>query len=131
MKAAAVADFRPAEIATHKWKKRQQMRNEQCLRLALEPTTDILAELGESQDSGVFVVGFAAETENLIENARNKLRDKNCNLVVANDVSVVGSGFASERNHVYLVTENKVVEIPEAHKNVVAHAILDHVAERL
>jgi phosphopantothenoylcysteine decarboxylase / phosphopantothenate---cysteine ligase len=91
---AAIADYKPAKVSTQKIKK----RNEPLL-LDLIPTRDILASLPK-QDRQFLVVGFAAETNNLEENAKKKLREKNCDIIVANDVSGADSGMESDTNEV-------------------------------
>ena len=94
--------------------------------LDLEPTPDILKEISASKTSQI-VVGFAAETENVLENARQKLVSKNLDAVVVNDVSREGIGFDSERNAVTIITHEAVIEVPEATKLEVAQRILDQV----
>jgi phosphopantothenoylcysteine decarboxylase/phosphopantothenate--cysteine ligase len=96
--AAAVADFRPAQPAQHKLKKRHRP----ITQLALTPTADILQELGERRTTQV-LVGFAAETEDLLAHAREKLQAKDVDLLVANDVTAAGSGFGSDTNRVVLL----------------------------
>jgi phosphopantothenoylcysteine decarboxylase/phosphopantothenate--cysteine ligase len=125
--AAAVADFRPATVADHKIKKAE--RREQ---LALEPTHDFLEELGRAKRPGQVLVGFAAETEDLVANARSKLERKNLDLVVANDVTAPGSGFEHDTNQVTLLGADGTVEArPMATKREVARAVLDAVVSRL
>jgi phosphopantothenoylcysteine decarboxylase / phosphopantothenate---cysteine ligase len=120
--AAAVADFRPAEVRTQKIKKQPDARS-----LELVPTTDILAEVARRQ-RGQLVVGFAAETENLVENARAKLEAKHLDLVVANDLTEPGAGFATHTNIVTLVFPGgRVVKLEKMDKLDVAHRILDEV----
>ncbi len=124
IKCAAVADFRPVAPAGHKVKK-----SDARLSLELQPTQDILAELGGKKGPRI-LVGFAAETENLVEYARSKLRAKNCDLVVGNQVGQAGSGFEAEENAVVLVSrEGDVVEVPRAPKRAIADRILDRVVE--
>jgi phosphopantothenoylcysteine decarboxylase/phosphopantothenate--cysteine ligase len=117
--AAAVADFKPVKAATQKIKK-----DTGGLILELERTEDILAAVGRRKD-GRLVVGFAAETENVIENARKKLRDKDADLIVANDVSRQDAGFDVETNRVALVSRSAVDQLPLQSKRDVAHRILD------
>jgi phosphopantothenoylcysteine synthetase/decarboxylase len=95
---AAVADYRPKNLQQQKIKK-----SAAALTLELEPTPDILASIRPSGFQG-FLVGFAAETEDLIKNATEKLRKKQCNLIIANDVSSVDTGFDSDLNCVTLIT---------------------------
>jgi phosphopantothenoylcysteine decarboxylase/phosphopantothenate--cysteine ligase len=120
--AAAVADYRPVEKLDHKIK-----RNKQPLTLSLEPTTDILASV--AQDKGErLVVGFAAETESVAENARNKLAAKNADLMVANDVTAEGAGFDLDTNIVSLFArDGRDLPLPRMSKSEVAHRILDEV----
>ena len=96
--AAAVSDFAPAEIAEHK------IKREVALKLDLQPTTDILAELGANRAPGQLLIGFAAETQNARENARKKLERKHLDAIVLNDVSKPGIGFGSERNAGEIIT---------------------------
>jgi phosphopantothenoylcysteine decarboxylase/phosphopantothenate--cysteine ligase len=91
---AAVADYKPAKVSAHKIKKRDE-----TLSLELIPTRDILASLGR-KDRQFLLLGFAAETKDLEENARKKLRQKNCDIIVANDVSKKNSGLESNENEV-------------------------------
>jgi phosphopantothenoylcysteine decarboxylase/phosphopantothenate--cysteine ligase len=118
--AAAVADFRPARTADQKIKK----DGNGGLTLELERTEDILAAVGRKKGVKV-VVGFAAETENVLDNARKKLLEKNADLIVANDVSRADSGFDVETNRVALVTRAQVEDLPVLSKRDVADRILD------
>jgi phosphopantothenoylcysteine decarboxylase/phosphopantothenate--cysteine ligase len=117
---AAVADYRPKVQARHKIKRGGPIS------LELEPTTDILAEVGRRRDKQV-LIGFAAETENVLENARKKLAAKSLDAIVANDVAQPGIGFDSERNAVTIITGDRVVEVPQSSKLVVAQRVLDEV----
>jgi phosphopantothenoylcysteine decarboxylase/phosphopantothenate--cysteine ligase len=94
--------------------------------LELEATPDILKELSLQKGSQI-VVGFAAETENVLENARQKLVSKNLDAIVVNDVSREGVGFDSERNAVTIISRDEVVEVPETTKWEVAQRVLDQV----
>lgn len=126
VKAAAVGDYRPAAVHKEKLKKKADP-----LVLNLERNPDILAELGRRKSRQI-LVGFAAETTDLLENARNKLMTKNLDLIVANDVTRPGSGFASETNSVTLLDRTGAAEqIPLQAKNEIAHLILDRVAALL
>lgn len=121
--AAAVADFRPAQPAQHKLKKRHRP----ITQLALTPTDDILQELGERRTTQV-LVGFAAETEDLLAHAREKLHAKHVDLLVANDVSAAGSGFGSDTNRVVLLaSDGEAEELPLLPKRDVAGRILDRI----
>ncbi len=120
---AAVADYRPTNPAAQKLKKTASR-----LSIELEPTTDILAEVGRQKGDRI-VIGFAAETQNLAAEGKRKLEAKNCDMVVANLVGLDGTGFESEENEVLLITrdaEPKV--IPRADKREIASRILDQIA---
>ena len=121
--AAAVADFRPATPSGRKIKKRRGPLTQ----LELEATDDILRELGERRTSQV-LVGFAAETEDLLAHAKEKLHAKGVDLLVANDVTAAGSGFGSDTNRVVLLTrEGAPEELPLLPKREVADCILDRI----
>ena len=120
IKTAAVADYRPKNAAGQKIKRKGAMS------LDLEPTSDILAEVARSKTSQI-IVGFAAETENVLENARKKLMTKGLDAIVVNDVSRQGIGFDSDRNAVTIITHNEVVEVPETTKWEVAQRVLDQI----
>jgi len=120
IKTAAVSDYRPKSAAGQKIKRKGTMN------LELEATADILRELASKKTSQV-VVGFAAETENALENARQKLVSKNLDAIVVNDVSREGLGFDSDRNAVTIITRDDVVEVPETTKWEVAQRVLDQV----
>ena len=122
VKTAAVADFRPKAAAGQKIKRKGEMS------LDLEPTADILAEVSRRKVSQI-VVGFAAETENVLENARKKLASKSLDAIVVNDVSREGIGFDSDRNAVTIISQSEVVEVPETSKWEVAHRVLDQVVK--
>ena len=125
--AAAVADYRPASIAEQKTKK-----GDEPIVLRLERTPDILACIAERPQGAKpeLVVGFAAETEDLIENARQKLRRKRLDLIVANDVSAADSGFGVDTNRVTLLTpDGDVQPLPLMPKSEVAEQILHRLAE--
>lgn len=119
--AGAPADFRPDTESPHKIKRER----EAALALTLTPTEDIAAEVGRNKRPGQLLVAFAAETENLLENARAKLARKLADLVVANDVTVAGSGFGSETNQVYLLTSGETKPLPLLPKGEVAWAVAD------
>jgi phosphopantothenoylcysteine decarboxylase/phosphopantothenate--cysteine ligase len=122
IKAAAVGDFTIRQAAEQKIKRKGPTT------LDLEPTPDILAEVGARKGARV-VVGFAAETENALENARKKLETKTLDAIVLNDVSQPGIGFDSERNAVTILTEAGVENVPETSKWEVAHRVLDAVVK--
>jgi phosphopantothenoylcysteine decarboxylase/phosphopantothenate--cysteine ligase len=120
--AAAVADYRPAETQTEKIK-----RNKHPLTIRLEPTPDILAEAANTK--GVrLIVGFAAETDHVAENAREKLASKNADLIVANDVTAEGAGFDHDTNIVSLFSrDGRDLALPKLSKSEIAQRILDEV----
>lgn len=122
--AAAVADYRPAARAHEKMKK-----SESALTLTLEPTPDILAEVSRTRRNGLLVVGFAAETERVVENARDKLTRKNLDAIVANDLTQDGAGFDSDTNVITLLTRDRAqpAALPLMSKLDAAHRILDEV----
>jgi phosphopantothenoylcysteine decarboxylase/phosphopantothenate--cysteine ligase len=123
LKAAAVADFRPVAQAAQKIKKGSKKK----LTLELEPTVDILASLSRMKERQI-LVGFAAETEDLLANARQKLQSKQLDLIVANDVTRPGAGFDSETNIVTLLfPDGGKQQLPQLSKLEVAHRILDAV----
>ena len=125
IKAAAVADFRPKSIKEQKIKKETAEKGE--LVLSLEKTPDILADIG-SRKGDKILVGFAAETEALLENARQKMVAKNLDLIVANDVMAVGAGFGSDNNKVNIIhRDGRIEELPLLPKEQIAHLILDRV----
>ena len=120
IKTAAVSDYRPKSPASQKIKRKGP------LTLELEATPDILKELSRQKTSQI-IVGFAAETENVLENARQKLATKNLDAIVVNDVSREGVGFDSDRNAVTIITRDDVIEVPETTKWEVAQRVLDQV----
>jgi phosphopantothenoylcysteine decarboxylase/phosphopantothenate--cysteine ligase len=128
--AAAVADFRPAQLSEQKVKKERGLAS-----LDLEPTTDILAAVArQRQETGHprVVVGFAAETENLIENAKAKVQAKSLDLIVANDVSAADSGFGVDTNRVILLDAwGESEPLPLMSKMAVAERLLDRVTSLL
>jgi phosphopantothenoylcysteine decarboxylase/phosphopantothenate--cysteine ligase len=121
--AAAVADFRPVRAAGGKIKKADGVPT-----LTLEPTVDILAALGAAKPAGQTLVGFAAETDDLVANATAKLRAKHLDLIVANDVAQPGAGFQHDTNEVVILTSDGASQrVPLATKRTVAAAVLDTV----
>lgn len=121
--AAAVADFRPVEPSEHKLKK-----DEGPPSIVFEATPDLLAGLGSRRRPGQVLVGFAAETDNLVANASAKLERKGIDLIVANDVSAPGVGFSHATNAVTLISSDAVTEVPLAEKSAIASAVLDEIA---
>ena len=123
--AAAVADFRPKDPADHKVKKDEGMSE-----IVLEPTHDFLVDLGKAKPAGQVLVGFAAETSGLRDNAVGKLRRKNLDLIVANDVGAPGVGFEHDTNAVLLLfADGRELEVPLTDKRTVAAAVVDAVVE--
>jgi phosphopantothenoylcysteine decarboxylase/phosphopantothenate--cysteine ligase len=116
---AAVSDYHVTEPAAQKIKRKGAMT------LALEPTADILAEVGQKKSASQVLIGFAAETENAVANARKKLDSKHADAIVVNDVSQSGIGFSSDRNAGQIITETDIVEIAEMPKFEMAQRILD------
>ena len=122
IKAAAVADYAPAKVAKEKIKK-----NNDKLDLTLKKNPDILKELGRQKKKQI-LVGFAAETTKVLEYAKKKIKEKNLDFIVANDVSQPGAGFDVDTNIVKLIDKaGKVEELPQLTKDEVAHRILDKV----
>ncbi len=127
--AAAVADFRPVVVADHKLKKDElAAASDGAPVIVLEPTHDFLVDLGRAKGPDQVVVGFAAETDDLVANARKKLERKNLDLIVANDVGAPGVGFEHDTNAVVLVRADGVdQDVPLTDKRSVATAVLDAV----
>jgi phosphopantothenoylcysteine decarboxylase/phosphopantothenate--cysteine ligase len=121
---AAVADYKPAEFASRKIKKRDAN-----LTLELVPTRDILASLPQHRQ--FLVVGFAAETNELEKNAHKKLYDKNCDIVVANDVSRADAGIDSDENAVtILFRDGQTKKISRAPKKIIARELVTNFCKR-
>jgi len=122
---AAVADWTPATRARQKMKKEAGGKRKATLVLTLKPTVDIAATIGKSLRPGQVLVGFAAETQRVEANAKEKLRRKNFDLIVANDVSRPGVGFGSDRNEIIIIGRDDDVERPRrASKLALARRIL-------
>ncbi|HEY9405487.1 MAG TPA: bifunctional phosphopantothenoylcysteine decarboxylase/phosphopantothenate synthase [Pyrinomonadaceae bacterium] len=122
--AAAVSDYRPAKRAAQKLKKTGA-----ALTLVLEPTPDILASVAAARHDGLLVIGFAAESENVVAHAREKLARKKLDAIVANDITRDGAGFDAETNIVTLIARDRdaPIELPLMSKLEAAHRILDEV----
>ena len=120
--AAAIADYRPAQRADQKIKK-----SKDSITLTLERTPDVLSQVAAARETGLLVIGFAAETENMLANARAKLFSKNVDAIVANDVSRADSGFDSATNAITIITrdDSDAVELPLMSKSEAADRILD------
>ena len=124
VQAAAPADFRPKHVAERKIKKTGE-----SMTLELEATTDIAAELGRRKQPGQILVAFAAETNDVMDNARGKLAKKNADMVVANDVSRSDAGFGVDTNVITLITASDVRALEKMSKRAAADAILSRVRE--
>src|SRR6056297_633748 len=122
--AAAVSDYRPQEVSSQKIKK-----SDGNLELKLERTTDILAELGKMKKTSQLLIGFAAETENLLENAQQKLRKKQADYIIANDISNKNIAFGSDKNQVNILSKEGSVQLPLAEKEDLAHKIFDYITD--
>ncbi len=122
--AAAVSDYRPKKVSRRKIKKGKGK-----FLLELEPNPDILYEIGRRKERRI-LVGFSAETENLVKNAKDKLRKKNLDLMVANDIRQKGAGFGSSTNVVKIIDRaGKVESLPKMLKKEIAERVLDRVRE--
>ena len=124
IKAAAVSDYRPNFVNTEKTKKKDG-----DMAIELERTDDILKWLGEHKKDSQFLCGFSMETEHMLENSRAKLKKKNLDMIVANNLKVAGAGFGTDTNVVTMIRENKETELPIMSKEEVAGAILDEIFE--
>ena len=119
IKAAAVADYRPVTTYEDKVKKSGDDMN-----IALERTDDILAHLGKNKKEGQILCGFSMETKDMLENSKVKLKKKNLDVIVANNLKVAGAGFGTDTNIVTLITNDEVKELPILSKEEVADRIL-------
>lgn len=122
IKAAAVADYTPVTVANEKIKKKTGDLN-----IPLKRTTDILAYLGKNKSKGQFLCGFSMETENLVENSRKKLVNKNVDMIVANNLKVEGAGFGIGTNVITIITKDGYKEFGKMDKENVAICILDEI----
>jgi len=120
IKAAAVADYRPKFVNTEKTKKKDG-----DMAIELERTDDILKWLGEHKKEGQFLCGFSMETQNMLENSRAKLKKKNLDMIVANNLKVAGAGFGTDTNVVTFITEEKELQLEKMPKEDVAEKLLD------
>ena len=121
IKAAAVADYRPLNVSE------QKLKRSGPLTLELEPTEDILAEVVRRRRPGQLIVGFAAETQNQVENGRAKLLRKGADAIVVNDVSGEGIGFDADSNAATFLTPTTSIEMPQMSKRNLADRILDEI----
>lgn len=126
IKTAAVADYRPMHPAEEKIKKKDSGSN-----LELERTEDILAYLGAHKTKGQFICGFSMETENMLENSREKLAKKNVDMIVANNLKVAGAGFGTDTNIVTMITNDDCKELELMAKPDVAEAIVTEILRKL
>ncbi len=122
IKAAAVADYRPAVVSDEKMKK-----GDGELSIPLERTQDILGWVGGHRHEGLYVCGFSMETENMLENSREKLQKKHLDMIVANNLKVSGAGFGVDTNVVTILTAQDVKELPLMGKDQVARELLDEI----
>ena len=119
-KAAAVADYTPADYCDEKLKKKDG-----DLSIPLKRTQDILKYLGENRKAGQVICGFSMETQNMVENSREKLIKKGVDMICANNLKQEGAGFALDTNIITLITKNDVISLPLLSKEDAANAILD------
>ena len=122
IKAAAVADYRPATVSDNKIKKKDA-----SLSIEVERTEDILAYLGQHKKAGQFICGFSMETQNMLENSRAKLAKKKVDMIVANNLKTAGAGFGTDTNVVTFITADETEELPLCSKEEVANRILDKI----
>lgn len=122
VKAAAVADYRPMNAAEEKIKKKDG-----DMSIQLERTDDIIGTLGANKRDGLYLCGFSMETENMLENSEAKLKKKNLDMIVANNVKVDGAGFGTDTNVVTLITREGIEELPIMSKKEVAEEIFSHI----
>lgn len=119
-KAAAVADYTPKSAADEKIKK-----SDADMSIPLKRTNDILKYLGENKRNGQFICGFSMETENLIENSKEKLKKKNADMIIANSLKTDGAGFSCDTNIITIITDKQTKELPLMTKAQAAHEIID------
>lgn len=122
IKAAAVADYRPSHVAEDKIKKKDG-----AMAIELEKTDDILKYLGDHKKEGQFLCGFSMETKDMLENSRKKLKKKNLDLIVANNLKVAGAGFKGDTNVVTLISKDQETTLPLMSKEEVAYKLMDHI----
>lgn len=122
IKAAAVSDYTPVNVADSKLKKKDG-----DMSIELKRTKDILAYLGENKKEGQFICGFSMETDNVIENSKAKLKKKNCDMICANSLRTEGAGFGVDTNVLTVITKDKEVAFDIMSKEDLAHKILDEI----
>ena len=125
IKAAAVADYRPRTVSDEKIKKKDD-----DMSIEMERTDDILGYLGAHKGEGQFLCGFSMETQNMLENSKAKLKKKNVDMIVANNLKVKGAGFGTDTNIVTLITEEEIKELDILSKDKVAEKLLDEILIR-
>lgn len=125
IKSAAVADYRPKVIHTEKMKK-----SDDELTLALERTEDILQYLGNHKKAGQFICGFSMETENMVCNSRNKLKKKNLDMIIANNIKEAGAGFGTTTNRITIITNDSEESFPVMDKDLVAVNVVNEIMKR-
>lgn len=127
IKSAAVADYKPKNISDKKLKKKDGEMS-----IELDRTKDILFELGQNKREGQILVGFAAETNDVLENAQSKIKRKNLDMIVANDVKKAGAGFGTQTNIVTIIEKDGTIQaLPIMSKNEVAKAVFDKISEKI
>ena len=122
IKSAAVAEYTPARVSDEKMKK-----TDGDMSIPLVRTKDILQELGQTKEEGQFICGFSMETQNMLENSRKKLKKKQIDMIVANNLKESGAGFGTDTNVVTLITDDREKQLPIMSKEDVADAILDFI----
>lgn len=125
IKSAAVADYRPSDVAEDKIKKKDG-----DMSIALERTQDILGYVAENKHEGLFVCGFSMETKDMLENSKAKLEKKKLDMIVANNLKTKGAGFGTDTNVVTIITNDEVKELPIMGKDEVAGKLLDEILSR-
>ena len=126
IKSAAVADYRPANVSDEKVKKKDG-----DMAIPLERTQDILKHLGENRKDGQIICGFSMETQNMLENSRDKLVRKNVDMICANNLKVAGAGFGVDTNVITIITNGNCLELPLQSKESAANAIIDQAIQLL
>lgn len=126
IKAAAVADYKPKTVAENKIKKKDG-----DMSIDMDRTTDIIKYMGENRKKGQFICGFSMETENMLENSRAKLKRKNIDMIVANNLKVKGAGFGTDTNIVTMITHDDEKQLEIMSKDEVADKILDEILKKM
>lgn len=126
IKAAAVADYTPESYSDDKVKKKDG-----AMAIGLKRTQDILAWLGEHRRPDQFLCGFSMETRDLVENSSDKLKRKNADMIVANNLKVEGAGFKGDTNVATVITQDRVLELPKQSKDELAHTLIDLILEKI